>query len=484
MKNITFMFVFLITSFYCFAQKIETVNIESKIYGGREIMIYTPRLYEEYPHKKYEVVYVFDSQARQYFDYVHSSLTFLNSAVPMIVVGVISKERDDDFLPTYIHDETAKMMRDNKGRANDFMKFLKNDLFIYVDKNYKTLPTRLAVGHSNGGVFITYCMVKDPTLFNGYIAISPHMRYDEMQMVDSLQKFDPGKVKRELFYYMAKGNESATDWEKSINRTREFFNSEKTNKVIHFEYEYFPSETHTTIYPKAVINGFNKWFAYQYNNLNRCKEYYTSLKERDNYTLSEEDLLGHISNHFWAKDYSTAKDFMEWGKSMFPNSRLLADFDKRLGMVQETKAPSIFPEKCLGTWEGTMKIYSYNTLRDSVKVRFTAAKTNVKGVYTWKTEYLSATTPMIKDYKLVIDDLDKGRYKLDEGDGVELIEYNVNNKLYSLFKVNDIWLTATTQLLDDKLIFEVTSGKESNEVKAITNYSFTNVQRVIMTKIE
>jgi hypothetical protein len=32
---------------------------------------------------------------------------------------------------------------------------------------------------------------------------------------------------------------------------------------------------------------------------------------------------------------------------------------------------------------------------------------------------------MIKDYKLVIDDLDKGRYKLDEGDGVELIEYNV-----------------------------------------------------------
>jgi hypothetical protein len=131
-----------------------------------------------------------------------------------------------------------------------------------------------------------------------------------------------------------------------------------------------------------------------------------------------------------------------------------------------------------------MKIYSYNTLRDSVKVRFTAAKTNVKGIYTWKTEYLSATTPMIKDYKLVIDDLDKGRYKLDEGDGVELIQYNVNNKLYSLFKVNDIWLTSTTQLLDDKLIFEVTSGKESNEVKAITNYSFTNVQRVIMTKIE
>lgn len=484
MKNITYLFAFLITSIYSLAQKIETANIDSNIFKDREIMIYTPRLYEEYPHKKYEVVYVFDSQARQYFDYVHSSLTFLNSAVPMIVVGVISKERDDDFLPAYIHDQTAKMMRDNKGRANDFMKFLKNDVFTYVNKNYRTLPTRLAVGHSNAGVFITYCLVEDPTMFNGYIAISPHMRYDKMQMVDSLQKFDPNKVKRELFYYMAKGNESSTDWEKSINSTREFFSSQKTNRAIHFEYEYFPSETHTTIYPSAVINGFNKWFNYQYNNLNRYKEYYTFLKEHGNYALSEEDLLGHISNHFWAKDYSTAKDFMEWGKSMFPHSKLLYDFDKRLAIAQETKAPSNFPEKCLGTWEGIMKIYKNNTLRDSVKVRFTAARTNFQGVYTWKTEYFSATTPMIKDYKLVVDDLDKGLYKIDEGNGVELIAYNVDNKLYSMFKVNDIWLTASTQLRDDKLIFEVTSGKQTNEVKSITNYSFSNVQKVIMTRIE
>ncbi len=73
MKNITYLFAFLVTSIYSLAQKIETANIDSNIFKDREIMIYTPRLYEEYPHKKYEVVYVFDSQARQYFDYVHSS---------------------------------------------------------------------------------------------------------------------------------------------------------------------------------------------------------------------------------------------------------------------------------------------------------------------------------------------------------------------------------------------------------------------------
>lgn len=152
---------------------------------------------------------------------------------------------------------------------------------------------------------------------------------------------------------------------------------------------------------------------------------------------------------------------------------------------QESKSnETTFPERALGVWEGTMKIYSYNNLRDSVKVRFTAARTDIDSVYTWKTEYLSPTRPLVKDYKLVVDDLSKGRYILDEGDGVHLIEYNVGNKLYSLFKVNDIYLSSSSELKDGKLIFEVTSGKEENEIKGIKNYSYTNVQRVVLYKVD
>ncbi|MEO0338292.1 MAG: hypothetical protein AAF242_03670 [Bacteroidota bacterium] len=154
-------------------------------------------------------------------------------------------------------------------------------------------------------------------------------------------------------------------------------------------------------------------------------------------------------------------------------------------LAQETSdPPEIFPEKCLGTWEGIMYIYSYNTLRDSVPVRFTAAKTDTPGTYIWKTDYLSETRPMTKDYKLVVDDLEKGRYRLDEGDGVELIEYNVGNKLYSMFQVQDIYLTSSTELVAGQLIFEVTSGKVADEKKGVQNYSFTNVQRVVLEKIK
>ena len=93
---------------------------------------------------------------------------------------------------------------------------------------------------------------------------------------------------------------------------------------------------------------------------------------------------------------------------------------------------TIFPEKCLGVWEGRMYIYSQGVLRDSVQVRFTAAKTDTIGTYTWKTAYLSATRPMVKDYKLEVVDAEKGRFMLDEGDGVNIVMYAVNNKLYSL----------------------------------------------------
>ena len=143
---------------------------------------------------------------------------------------------------------------------------------------------------------------------------------------------------------------------------------------------------------------------------------------------------------------------------------------------------SIFPEKCLGIWEGTMYIFNQGQLRDSVKIRFTAKKTDTGGAYIWKTEYLSPTKPIVKDYKLIVDDLNKGRYILDEGDGIQLVEYNIGNKLHCLFTFNDIYLTSSTELIGDQLIFEVTSGKELNNLKDIKNYSFTNVQRAVLER--
>lgn len=151
-----------------------------------------------------------------------------------------------------------------------------------------------------------------------------------------------------------------------------------------------------------------------------------------------------------------------------------------------TQGQHTFVEACLGNWKGTMYIYSRGVLKDSVLVKFTAAKTEKPDAWTWKTEYLSSKQPMVKDYVLRTRDAAKGLYLTDEGGGIELMDYLFGNKLYSVFETSNIVLTATYELRSpNELVFEVTSGKKISEGSPdVINYSVDNLQRVIFKKIE
>ena len=61
----------------------------------------------------------------------------------------------------------------------------------------------------------------------------------------------------------------------------------------------------------------------------------------------------------------------------------------------------LFPNRCLGQWQGTMHLYYEGILRDSVPVRFTVAPIDSVS-WTWRMEYLSDKLPMTKDYVLII----------------------------------------------------------------------------------
>jgi hypothetical protein len=147
-----------------------------------------------------------------------------------------------------------------------------------------------------------------------------------------------------------------------------------------------------------------------------------------------------------------------------------------------SKAQKSFPEKCLGTWKGQMLIYKEGIAKDSVRVVLKVTRSDDQHTFGWKTSYLSEKTPMVKDYLLRLSEEGKNIYILDEGDGVELQEYLFGNKLYSVFETNDILLTSSYELIDDKLIFEVTSGKRTEQTKSVQNYSVNFLQRVIFKR--
>ena len=155
-----------------------------------------------------------------------------------------------------------------------------------------------------------------------------------------------------------------------------------------------------------------------------------------------------------------------------------------LFLISNATAQQSFPEKCLGIWGGMMYIQAEGKTKDSVEVKLSITKTDKPDTYGWKTEYFSEKYPITKDYLMVVKDLEKGLYILDEQDGIELKNYLFNNKLYSVFEVNGNLLTGTYELLEDNLIFEIGFGGKLDTTNQVTNYSVTNLQRAVLQRVE
>lgn len=138
-----------------------------------------------------------------------------------------------------------------------------------------------------------------------------------------------------------------------------------------------------------------------------------------------------------------------------------------------------------GNWNGTMYIFNYGKLVDSVLVSFIVKPAIQDSSYTWRMEYHSVKTPMVKDYVLRTRDAAHGLFITDEGDGIELTSYLVGNKIYSLFEVQNTMLSACYELRGNELIFEVTSGKKEPATGGgVTTYSVKNLQRVVLKRME
>lgn len=148
-----------------------------------------------------------------------------------------------------------------------------------------------------------------------------------------------------------------------------------------------------------------------------------------------------------------------------------------------TEAQTLFPDRCLGVWEGTMYIHSKGVLRDSVKVRRTICRIDSTS-WTWRTDYLSEKMPATKDYVLRRRDGSSNEFVVDEGGGVEIPGYLTGQRLYSIFETAGFLLTATEELTPEGLLFEVVSARRSGKPDApVGTFQVGAVQRVLLNRV-
>lgn len=138
----------------------------------RPIVISVPDSYRS-GNASYPVLYVLDG--RSHIFHTASTARFLarNGFMPqMIVVGIgnTNRNRTRDLTPPTDGDDERFA---NAGQADRFLAFINDELFPYVENNFRTAPYRILVGHSFGGLCAIHALVSKPEMFNGYLSFSP-----------------------------------------------------------------------------------------------------------------------------------------------------------------------------------------------------------------------------------------------------------------------------------------------------------------------
>ena len=210
------------------AQDVKTTKVENGVridfHSGvmkedRTIWIRVPASYHgEQVKQSYPVMYVLDGKSA--FFPVTGVVSFMsekehvNHQIPeMIVVGVDTENRFRDLTPNHStrqpNGEEAKtpeqrLMMEESGGGELFLKFMREEVIAYVESNYRTLPYRLYVGHSLGGLTATHTFLNHPGLFNAAIAIDPSLWWDGARCVKEapalMEKMSADRMKR---YYVS-----------------------------------------------------------------------------------------------------------------------------------------------------------------------------------------------------------------------------------------------------------------------------------------
>ena len=102
------------------------------------------------------------------------------------------KRRTRDLTPAASGEEYA-----NGGGAGEFYDFVKDELFPLVEKKYSTAKSdKIYFGHSFGGLFGIYALLRDNGIFDEFFIASPSLWWDESQLIrDAL---DEGKLRSNL----------------------------------------------------------------------------------------------------------------------------------------------------------------------------------------------------------------------------------------------------------------------------------------------
>jgi len=246
----------------------EIHELQSKILGEKRILnIYLPEGYNKKDSIKYPVIYLLDGSADEDFIHIvglvqYNSFEWINLVPKSIVVGIATVDRRRDFtFPTTIEADRKKYP--TAGQSGKFISFLETELQPFVEKTFKTTPSKTIIGQSLGGLLATEILLKKPSLFNEYIIVSPSLWWDNGSLLNNSSEILNAGFKQRTTIYLGVGKEGLTPT--AIPRVMEVDANLLTDKIkatkskaVNVLLDYLPQEDHATIMHQAVLNALRQ----------------------------------------------------------------------------------------------------------------------------------------------------------------------------------------------------------------------------------
>ena len=248
----------------------EQFTIESKYVAGENYIIQVGLPIDYSPaNKSYPVLYVLDGDksfgmTKEIADW----LMWSNEIKDIIVVGISYGKGTDIWWEKRARDYThsndtvsAKGWFQNTGGADNFLKFMNNELFPAINKNYRTNKDSTAImGISFGGMLSSYVLFTQPEMFNGYIIIAPPLSWNYKSIFKLETEYFRNHKELDKTIYIAYG--TLDDKDLIINPTDEFIRNIRMRNYegLRFTSRIFEGETHISVYPTALTNGLKTIF--------------------------------------------------------------------------------------------------------------------------------------------------------------------------------------------------------------------------------
>lgn len=184
---------------------------------------------------------------------------------PIIIVSIDdSCHSDADWLASRYNDFTpsgipqsdtlwSKIMNIPEGKlrsggAESFLSTLEKQLMPYIDHHYKTNFDRGLFGHSLGGLFAGYCLLKKPYLFKRYGINSPSFWWNNSEMVRNENDYASQHTELMADVFFSVGGAEDAMMLSSFNA---FINAIKSHnyKSLSMTVKIFDDETHLSVVP-------------------------------------------------------------------------------------------------------------------------------------------------------------------------------------------------------------------------------------------